>query len=98
MAMRIERLYLTVRQAVAAQCRRTWGLAQSPDELHLHLEWWRAYYHFVRPHTSLSARHPDGSRPGKRGRLRTPAQAAELTDHTWTVLELLSFPLPKTAR
>jgi transposase-like protein len=33
---------VTVRQAVAALTRRTWGVVQSPAELLLHLEWWRA--------------------------------------------------------
>ena len=37
----VERLNLTVRQAVSALTRRTCGLAQSPAELLLHLEWWR---------------------------------------------------------
>lgn len=92
----IERLNLTVRQAVAALTRRTWGLAQSPAELVLHLEWWRAYYHFARPHTSLSSQPADRSPRSKRRRC-TPAQAAGLTDHLWTITELLAFPLSKTA-
>lgn len=33
----------------------TWSLAQFPHELTDHLEWWRAYYHFVRPHESLNS-------------------------------------------
>jgi hypothetical protein len=35
----VERLNLTVRQAVAALTRRTRGIAQSSAELMLHLEW-----------------------------------------------------------
>ena len=38
----VERLNLTVRQAVTALTRRTWSIAQSSAELILHLEWWRA--------------------------------------------------------
>jgi IS1 family transposase/transposase-like protein len=98
----VERLNLTVRQAVTALTRRTWGLAQSPAELLLQLEWWRVYYHFARPHTSLSEPlaqlHPRGGRRlPQRYRRRTPAQAAGLTDHRWTIVELLSYPLPATA-
>ncbi len=96
----VERLNLTVRQAVAALTRRTWSIAQSSGELMFHLEWWRAYYHFVRPHTSLSQplaepRLRGGKRLPQRRRPRTPAQAAGLTDHRWTIVELLSYPLPR---
>jgi hypothetical protein len=37
-------------------------------------------YNFCTPHRSLGE--------------RTPAQVAGLTDHRWTVHELLTFPLP----
>jgi IS1 family transposase/transposase-like protein len=46
----IERVNLTVRHGVAALARRTWATAQQSPHLLAHLEWWRAYYHFVRPH------------------------------------------------
>jgi hypothetical protein len=49
----IERANLTVRHGVAALARRTWATAQQAPQLLVHLEWWRAYYHFVRPHASL---------------------------------------------
>src|SRR5215467_3796721 len=49
----IERVNLTVRHGVAALARRTWATAQQSPHLLAHLEWWRAYYHFVRPHHSL---------------------------------------------
>ena len=49
----IERVNLTVRHGVAALARRTWATAQQSPHLLAHLEWWRAYYHFVRPHGSL---------------------------------------------
>ena len=54
----IERVNLTIRRGVAPLMRKTWALAQSPDHLRLHMEWWRAYYHFVRPHDSLQLRYP----------------------------------------
>ncbi len=96
----VERLNLTVRQAITALTRRTWGVAQSPAELLLHLEWWRAYYHFTRPHTSLDKpfaepRVRGGRRLPQHRRPRTPAQAVGVTDHRWTILELLSCPLPR---
>ena len=98
----VERLNLTVRQAVAALTRRTWGIAPSSAELMLHLEWWRGYYHFVRPHTSLSEpfaepRPRGGKRLPQRFRSRTPSQAVGVTDHRWAIVELLSYPLPRAA-
>jgi len=49
----IERVNLTVRHGVAALARRTWATSQQASQLLAHLEWWRAYHHFVRPHQSL---------------------------------------------
>jgi hypothetical protein len=49
----IERVNLTVRHGVAALARRTWATAKLAPHLLAHLEWWRAYYHFVPPHASL---------------------------------------------
>jgi hypothetical protein len=95
----IERLNLTLRQSVAALVRRTWSTMQDAPPLLLHLEWWRAYYHFVRPHASL--RVPlcqpfdrGGKRQRQRYHKRTPAMAAGLTSRRWTVRELLALPLP----
>jgi len=95
----VERLTLTVRQSVAARIRRTWSTMQDAPQLLLHLEWWRAYYHFVRPHASLRVplaqpRERGGKRQPQRYRQRTPAMAAGLTRRRWTVCELLAIPLP----
>ena len=64
-----------------------------------HLEWWRAYYHFVRPHHSLRValvqpRERRGKLLAQRYRQRTPAMAAGRTHRRWTACELLSCPLP----
>ena len=50
----VERLNLTVRQAIAALTRRTWGIAQSSAELMFQLEWWRAA---ARTTLSVRTRH-----------------------------------------
>jgi IS1 family transposase len=94
----VERLNLTVRQSVAALVRRTWSTAQEAPKLLLHLEWWRAYYHFVRPHESLRVelRQPlerGGKRLRQRYRQRTPAMAAGLVSKRWIVRDLLTLPL-----
>jgi len=95
----VERVNLTVRQSVAALIRRTWATMQEAPQLLLHLEWWRAYYHFVRPHQSLRQMlaHPmdrGGKRQPRRYRQRTPAMAAGLTSRRWRVRDLLTLPLP----
>ncbi|MDQ5827216.1 MAG: integrase core domain-containing protein [Chloroflexota bacterium] len=99
----VERVNLTVRQSVAALIRRTWATAQTAPQLLAHLEWWRAYYHFARPHASLrmALAQPiarEGRRLPQRYRHRTPAMAAGLTRRCWTVRDLLTIPLPPTSR
>ena len=86
----IERVNLTVRQGVSLLTRRTWSLAQTERQLLLHVEWWRCYYHFVRPHESLRV---PVSGLKRRYRPRMPAMALGLTDCLWTVGELLRMPL-----
>lgn len=95
----IERVNLTVRHGVAALARRTWATAQQSPHLLAHLEWWRAYYHFVRPHASLRValvqpRERGGKRLAQRYRQRTKALAAGRTNRRWTAGEVLCSPLP----
>lgn len=103
----VERLNLTLRHALAALSRRSWATVQLTDELHTHLEWWRAYYHFCRPHLSLRLQLDvpqlrRGKQTPRRYASRTPATlaphasagvAAGLTDHIWFVEELLACPV-----
>jgi len=95
----IERVNLTVRHGVAALARRTWATAQQTQPLLANLEWWRAYYHFVRPHEALRVRlvqprERGGKLLAQRYRQRTPAMAAGKTNRRWTAREVLSCPLP----
>jgi transposase-like protein/IS1 family transposase len=86
----IERVNLTIRQGVSLLTRRTWSLAQTDAHLLNHVQWWRCYYHFIRPHETLRDQTPGIPRAQ---RDRTPAMAAGLTDHIWTVEEVLRLPL-----
>jgi len=95
----IERVNLTVRHGVSALARRTWATAQQAPQLLAHLEWWRAYYHFVRPHASLRValvqpRERGGKLVAQRYRQRTPAMAAGRTNRRWAAHEVLTYPLP----
>jgi hypothetical protein len=95
----VERINLTIRQSVSKLTRRTGGPAHFTPELLEHLEWWRAYYHFVHFHESLavalaSPKRRKGRQQPTRFRKRTPAMVAGLTHRRWTVKDLLSHPLP----
>ena len=94
----IERVNLSVRHGIAALARRTWATAQQAPQLLAHLEWWRAYYHFVRPHAALrialvQPRERGGKLVAQRYWKRTPAMAAGRTNRRWTAQEVLSYPL-----
>ena len=86
----IERVNLTLRQSVAPLTRKTWSLCQSEQHLLAHVEWFRLYYHVVRPHEALRDPIPGRTR---RYRKRTPAMAVGLTDHIWDVGDILRRPL-----
>jgi IS1 family transposase/transposase-like protein len=93
----VERVNLTLRQSVAALSRRTWSTARRTPRLLVEVAWWRAYYHFVRPHRSLRVALPTpqargGGRQAQRYRVRTPAMAAGLTTRRWSPVELLAMP------
>jgi hypothetical protein len=89
----IERSNLTARLFNARLTRKT--LAFSKDvELHeAAVIWEDTYYNWVRPHKSLRVEMPDD--PRRKWMPRTPGMAAGLTDHRWTVKELLTtVPVP----
>jgi hypothetical protein len=93
----VERVNLTLRQSVAALTRCTWSTARYAPRLLREVAWWRAYYHFVRPHRSLRLALPTphergGRRQARRYRTRTPAMAARLTTRRWKVVEVLALP------
>lgn len=95
----VERVNLTIRQCISMLTRRTWGPAQYTPELQDHLYLWLAYYHFVRYHESLRVKldRPilrKGQQRPIEYRRRTPASAAGLVSRRWSMLEMLSCPLP----
>ena len=54
--------------------------------------WEDCYYNLVRPHKSL--RLPVADASPRKWLQQTPAMAAKLTDHIWTVKELLKTVVP----
>jgi hypothetical protein len=51
----------------------------------------KSMYNFVKPHKSLRQRVDQGR---KKWMKRTPAMAERLTDHVWTIMELMTFRVP----
>jgi IS1 family transposase len=95
----VERLNLSLRQHVAAIGRRVSTLCKSEDGLGRQLALYHVYYNFVLPHASLRipCARPEltnGSSSVRRWQPRTPAMAAGLTDHVWTLREVLLFRVP----
>jgi len=89
----IERLNATFRQRLAPLARRTRCLAQQPDTLLAGMYIVGCLYNFCTYHQSL--RIPLYlSQTRRRWLRRTPAIAAGLTDHCWTVRELFQFKVP----
>jgi IS1 family transposase len=95
----VERLNLDIRQRVAAVGRRVNTLCQGEDGLQHQLVVFQTYHNFVLPRGRLRQplRIPEptnGSGSGKRWRPCTPAMAAGLTDHVWSLREVLMFRVP----
>ena len=80
----IERLNATFRERLAALIRRGRALARRPLTLQHGMYLIGTVYNFCTPHASL----------GCGGRATTPAMAAGITDHCWSVRELLSYHVP----
>jgi hypothetical protein len=74
----LERVDLTGRHGRAALARRTWATAKPAPHLLAHLQWWRAYYHVVRPHAAQQGKRTDGGQQGMYPRapsLRLPLES-----------------------
>jgi hypothetical protein len=87
----IERLNATFRERLASLTRRGRALARRTLTLQYGMYLSGTVYNFCTPHASLGLPGPTA---GASGIKRTPAMAAGITDHGWTVRELLSYPVP----
>ena len=89
----IERSQLTTRLFSARLTRKTLAFSKDVQLHEAAVTWEDAYYNWVRPHKSLRVEISDD--PQRKWTPRTPAMAASLTDHIWTIKELLfTVPLP----
>jgi len=89
----IERLNGTFRSRIAALARRGRSLARQSETLHQAMYLVGTVYNFCAAHKSLrKVLYLPGN--SKRWIPRTPAIAAGITDHIWTVQELLYYQVP----
>jgi transposase-like protein len=88
----IERLNATFRGALSTLTRRGRAVAHAEGTLTAGMYLVGCAYTFCWDHDSL--RQPGGDGDGLKWRARTPAMAAGLTDHRWTMREPLSRPIP----
>jgi hypothetical protein len=84
----VERGNLTIRQTNGRMERKTLRCSKTFQDHRKAQVFNDAVYNFVRPHKSLRIKHPEGVRKWKP---RTPAMAAGLTDHVWSLEELLTY-------
>lgn len=88
----IERLNATFRQRLAPLTRRTRHAARSTQTLHAAMFLLGTAYNFCTVHFAL--RLPNFDDPAlPRWQQRTPAMAAGLTDHVWSIHELLAYQI-----
>jgi hypothetical protein len=96
----VERNNLTIRQHSRRLGRKVNAFSKKRLYLKYQLALAFAYYHFCCPHRGLRQKleppipTKNGNGSPKKWRPVTPAMAAGLTDHVWTMDELLSFRVP----
>ena len=84
----IERSNLTSRHFNSRQVRKTLAFSKALHFYRAAAIWEDGYYNLIRPHKSL--RRPAKKPSALKWKPTTPAMAACLTDHIWTVKELLT--------
>src|SRR5215468_5445877 len=91
----LERLNLTLRQALAPLVRKSGSFCKDRIQMRRRVVFLQAFYNFARPHMSLHVPLPDQALHATgliqpKWHHRTPGMAAGLTDHVWTFRELLT--------
>ena len=85
----IERDNLALRQELRRLARKTLGFSKNRRELQHALDFIDAHDNFVKPHSSLRLRQ--SFHKSHLWTPRTPAMAAGISDHIWTLEELLCY-------
>ena len=95
----IERVNLTLRAHIPALGRKVLSFAKTDIGLSQQVSLSRTYYNFCLPHHSLRLQLPaplptKGQGSPKLWQPRTPAMAAGITTHIWSMQQLLLLPVP----
>jgi hypothetical protein len=85
----IERDNLTLRQELRRLSRKTLGFSKNRRELQHALDFIDAHDNFVKPHGAL--RLKASSEGNRLWMLRSPAMAAGISDHIWSLEELVCY-------
>ena len=94
----VERNHLTMRQSVGRLVRKALSFSKNVHFLQRHIDLDDTIDNFVKPHRALRRRVRGGKPQGRKWQQRTPAMAAGLPDHVWSLEELLMFhgkPIPE---
>ena len=96
----VERMNLTMRHLVSRLRRKGLTFSKKREYLEWHLHLSIAYYQLVLSHRGLRRRLPEpiptrGNGSPKKWDQRSPAMSAGLTDHIWSMKELLTFRVPE---
>lgn len=86
----IERHNLNLRHENRRLTRKTIAFSKRVEGLRAQMTVYQSYFNLVRPHRGLMIRIPVYGNSLRRWQKITPAFAAGLTDHIWTVSELMT--------
>jgi len=89
----VERNNLTLRENNGRLSGKTLSFSKETEMLVQQLWLFMGYYHFVRLHGGLVI-GTETENDRKRWTKRTPFMAAGITDHMWTIRELVTFRIP----
>ena len=87
----VERINLTIRTSLARFIRKTMNFSKTMKMHQKAFDLFQAWYNFIKPHKSLRLKIDSGNRKWFQ---RTPAMAEGITDHIWSLKELLTFRVP----
>ena len=88
----VERNNLTMREGNRRLTRKTLGISKMKPPLISSLTLYFGYYHFVKTHKGLRVEDVGGT--NRKWTQRTPMMSAGITDHVWTVEELITSRVP----
>jgi IS1 family transposase len=86
-----ERINLTIRTSLARFIRKGMNFSKIMKMHQKAFDLFQAWYNFIKPHQSLRLKMDSGNRKWFQ---RTPAMAEGITDHIWSLKELLTFRIP----